>query len=34
MYIGLLPVAEEYRGSEIGKNFMCRIEEKAEELNV
>lgn len=34
MYIGWLVVNEEYRGNGIGKNLMCKIEEKAKELNV
>lgn len=34
MYIGLLVAIEEYRGRGIGKNLMCKIEEKAKELNV
>ena len=34
MYIGWLAVNEEYKGSGIGKNLLCKIEEKAKELNV
>jgi GNAT superfamily N-acetyltransferase len=34
MYIGWLVVDEEYKGNRIGKNLMCKIEEKAKELNV
>jgi GNAT superfamily N-acetyltransferase len=34
MYIGWLVVDEEYKGIGIGKNLMCKIEEKAKELNV
>jgi len=34
MYISRLVVDEEYRGNEIGKNLMYKIEEKAKELNV
>lgn len=34
MYIGWLVVDENYRGNEIGKNLMYKIEEKAKELNV
>lgn len=34
MYISRLVVDEEYRGNEIGKNLMYKIEEKAKALNV
>ena len=34
MYIGWLVVDEAYRGNEIGKNLMFKIEAKAKELNV
>ncbi len=34
MYIGWLVVDEECNGNGIGKNLMCKIEEKAKELNV
>ena len=34
MYIGWLVVAEEYKGNGIGKNLMCKMEEKAKELDV
>jgi len=34
MYIGWLVVDEECKGNGIGKNLMCKIEEKAKELNV
>lgn len=34
MYIGWLVVDEDYKGNGIGKNLMCKIEEKAKELNV
>jgi GNAT superfamily N-acetyltransferase len=34
MYIGWLVVDEAYRGNEIGKNLMYKIEAKAKELNI
>lgn len=34
MYIGWLVVNEENKGNGIGENLMCKIEEKAKELNV
>jgi GNAT superfamily N-acetyltransferase len=34
MYISRLVVDEAYRGNEIGKKLMCKIEEKAKEQNV
>jgi len=34
MYIGWLVVDEECRGNGIGKNLMCKIEDKAKQLNV
>ncbi|WP_291573009.1 GNAT family N-acetyltransferase [Clostridium sp. UBA4548] len=34
MYIGWLVVDEAYKGNGIGKNLMCKIEEKAKEINV
>lgn len=34
MYIGWLVVDEAYKGNGIGKNLMCKIEEKAKKINV